>query len=223
MEPGVYTRHERLKSFPPAQMFYIIYRRLIEHGIYATYLWITDKILRRVKGFSPPNISEVSPGLYVGGQQTVRGLRQMRALGITATVNMREESDDAERGVTLDHDLWLPITDDAAPALDDLERGSHFIEEQLTAGRGVYVHCASGVGRAPTLAAAYLVHIGKTPEDAWSIVRGGRPFIRPTPPQIDVIETYAAHLAGRGMVAHDSSAEHNSQAAKAPQLFGRRS
>ena len=195
MEPGVYVLHERLKSFPPAQMVYIIYCRLVEHGIYATYLWITDKLLRRVKGFSPPNISEVIPGLYVGGQQTKRGLHQMRALGITAVVNMREESDDAARGVALDHYLWLPITDDAAPELEDLERGSHFIEAQLFAGRGVYVHCAAGVGRAPTQAAAYLVYMGKTPDDAWSIVRDGRPFIRPTPPQIDVIKAYARYRA----------------------------
>ncbi len=195
MESGVYTVHARLKNFPPAQMVYIIYRRIIEHGIHATYLWVTDKILRRVKGFSPPKISEVSPGLYVGGQQTARGLRRMRALGMAAIVNMREESNDAARGATLDYNLWLPITDDAAPAFDDLDRGSHFIAKHLGAGRGVYVHCASGVGRAPTMAAAYLVHMGKTPDEAWSVVRGGRPFIRPTPPQIDVIDAYAAHLA----------------------------
>jgi protein-tyrosine phosphatase len=195
LEPGVYILHERLKSFPPAQMVFIIYRRLIEHGILATYLWVTDKVLRRILGFSPPKISEVIPGLYVGGQQTMRGLQRMRNLGITAVINMREESDDTARGVSLDHYLWLPITDDAAPPLDALERGSRFIAEHLAAGRGVYVHCASGVGRAPTLAAAHLVDKGKTPAEAWSIVRKGRPFIRPTPPQIAVIETYARFRA----------------------------
>lgn len=194
MEPGVFIRHERLKRFPPAQMMYIIYRRLIEHGIYPTYLWILDKILRRVKGFSPPQISEVIPGLYAGGQQNKLGLRPMRSLGISAIVNMREESDDAVRGVTLDHYLWLPITDDTAPELDDLERGSLFIEKQLSAGRGVYVHCAAGVGRAPTLAAAYLVYKGMIPEKAWATVREVRPFIRPTPPQIEGIVSYAAYV-----------------------------
>jgi protein-tyrosine phosphatase len=194
LDPGVYFYHEKLKRFPPAQMVYIIYRRLVEHGITPTYLWITDKILRRMKGFSPPHISQVQPGLYVGGQHIRRGLKSMRALGITAVVNLREESDDAARGVALDHYLRLPITDDAAPPLDVLERGSRFIAEQLSAGRGVYVHCASGVGRAPTLAAAYLVYKGKMPEEAWSIVREGRPFIRPTPPQIEIIREYARYL-----------------------------
>jgi dual specificity MAP kinase phosphatase len=203
LEPGVYILHERLKGFPPAQMVYIIYRRIIEHGIIATYLWITDKVLRRVKGFSPSHISEVIPGLYVGGQQTKRGLNQMRALGITAVVNMREESDDATRGVTLDHYLWLPVTDDAAPVLDDLDRGSRFIKTQLSEGRGVYVHCASGVGRAPTLATAYLVYAGKTASDAWSMVREGRPFIRPTPPQIEIISEYARRLRESAQPADD--------------------
>ena len=201
MEPGVYTLHARLKRFPPAQTVYIVYRRLLEHGINTTYLWITDKILRRVLGFSPPGISEVTPGLYVGGQQKKHGLGQMRALGITAVVNMREESDDAARGVDLDHYLWLPITDDEAPAFEDLDRGSVFIKEQLSAARGVYVHCASGVGRAPTMAVAYLVNTGLTPQLAWSMVRDGRPFIRPTPPQIEIIDAYGDYLANQPVSA----------------------
>ncbi|MDF1513113.1 MAG: dual specificity protein phosphatase [Anaerolineae bacterium] len=195
MEPGVYILHEKLKRFPPAQTIYIVYRRLLEHGINTTYLWVMDKILRRVKGFSPPGVSEVARDLYVGGQQKKHGLHSMRALGITAVVNMREESDDAEHGVELDHYLWLPVVDDAAPAFDELDRGSAFINKHISAGRGVYVHCASGVGRAPTMAVAYLVNQGTKAEDAWSIVSAGRPFIRPTPPQIQIIDAYAAYLA----------------------------
>jgi atypical dual specificity phosphatase len=201
LEPDVYILHERLKSFPPAQMIYIIYRRLVEHGIFVTYLWITDKILRRIQGFSPPKISKVIPGLYVGGQQSKRGLAKMRTLGINAVVNLREESDDVTRGVGLDHYLWLPTPDDAPSALDDLDRGSLFIEKQLSTGRSVYVHCAAGVGRAPTLVAAYLVYKGMIPEDAWATVREVRPFIRPTPPQIEIINVYANALVQRTVTA----------------------
>jgi hypothetical protein len=116
----------------------------------------------------------------------------MRDEGITAVVNMREEADDAERGVSLDHYLWLPTTDVAAPTLEDLARGVAFVAAQHDAGRSVYIHCASGVGRAPTMAAAYLVHRGASPEEAWDAIRRTRPFIRPTPPQISVLQAFAA-------------------------------
>ncbi len=213
MENAVFDKHERLKEFPPALVVYILYRRLVEHGLRPTCLWIRDKFVRRIRGFSIPALSQVAPGVYVGGQHNTRGLQEMRALGITAVVNMREEADDRARNVALDHYLWLPTTDDAAPALEDLARGAAFIAEQVSAGRGVYIHCASGVGRAPTMAAAYLVHRGATPEEAWAAVRRGRPFIRPTPPQIEAVRALAqlANASGDDAEADPSPASRRAE------------
>lgn len=191
MDDAVFDVHERLKGFPPAQLAYIIYRRLIEHGVRPTAMWLADKVVRRTHGYSLPRISAVAPQLYVGGQHRRRGLAAMRERGITAVVNLRAESDDQARGVAPDQYLWLPTIDDTAPALDDLHRGAAFIAEQIAAGRGVYIHCASGVGRAPTMAAAYLVSQGGTAAEAWQTIRRGRPFVRPTPPQLAVIEAFA--------------------------------
>ena len=195
MEPEVFVIHERLKVFPPAQMLYITYRRLVEQGPRPTWLWLKDKLCRTLRGIGPASLAQVEQGLFVGGQQRRRGLSRMREMGISAIVNLREESDDAARGVTLDAYLWLPTTDDTPPTLDDLARGAAFIGEQIDAGRGVYIHCASGVGRAPTMATAYLVTRGLTPTQAWDKVLKVRPFVRPTPPQIKVIEAFAARRA----------------------------
>ena len=82
----------------------------------------------------------------------------MRAWGIAAVVNMRAEADDAAHGLALEHYLWLPTVDDAVPSLEELQRGVDFIATQIAAGRGVYIHCAAGVGRAPLMAAAYLLY-----------------------------------------------------------------
>ena len=81
MESTVFSRHEWLKGFPPAQLVYIVYRRLREHGLRTTWLWINDKIVRRTRGFSVPSVSCVAPQLYVGGQHTRRGLAGMRETG----------------------------------------------------------------------------------------------------------------------------------------------
>ncbi len=195
MDEAVFERHQQLESLPPVKLLYILYRRLIEQGLGSTALWIVEKISRRLGGVSPAATSHVYPGLYVGGQQDKRGLARMREQGIDAVVNMRNESDDAERGVAPKHYLWLPTIDDAPPRIEDLERGVTFIAEHRAADRGVYVHCASGVGRAPTMAAAYLVSKGMTPEEAWTTIERARPFIRPTPPQSEVIESYARQLS----------------------------
>jgi len=54
------------------------------------------------------------------------------------------------------------------------------------------------VGRAPTMAAAYLVQQGMTPQDAWASIRRVRPFIRPTPAQVAQIEAFAAQSVPQG-------------------------
>lgn len=191
MDTSVFGLHARLKCFPPAQLLYIIYRRLREQGLHSTWLWLADKITRRTRGFSAPATSRVLPQLYVGGQHSRRGLAQMQELGIQAVVNLREESDDAQRGAAPEHYLWLAIPDDHAPPPEALLRGAAFVAAQIAAGRGVYIHCAAGVGRAPTLAAAYLISTGLTAEAAWQTIRQARPFIRPTPPQIEAIRCFA--------------------------------
>lgn len=191
MENNVFKWHQRLRAFRPLQIVYILYRRLVEQGMYATWLWGLDKVQQRVFGFSQPKVSQVQSFLYVGGQQRRWGLTRMRACGITAVVNMREESDDAQRGVLLDHYLWLATTDDDPPTYANFAQGVTFIHENITAGRGVYIHCAAGIGRAPTMAAAYLVSTGLSPSQALATIRTVRPFIRPMPTQVAAIEAFA--------------------------------
>jgi dual specificity MAP kinase phosphatase len=64
--------------------------------------------------------------------------------------------------------------------------------EEVERGGGLYVHCGSGIGRAPTMAAAYLVDTGLTPNQAWACIRAVRPFIRPKPAQVAQVERFAA-------------------------------
>ena len=115
----------------------------------------------------------------------------MAQRGITACVDLRREYGDVEHGVDLAKQLSLPTDDDDAPALADLQRAAEFIGECLKEGRGVYIHCANGVGRAPTTAAAYLVTTGLSPQAAWKTIRAVRPFIRPTKIQREMLERFA--------------------------------
>lgn len=191
LEHDVFATHQRLTAFPPAKLVYIIIRRLREQGLRPTALWVWDKLVLLAQGISPRSLSQIQPLLFVGGQHRRRGLPRMRAWGIAAVVNMRAEADDAAHGLALEHYLWLPTVDDAVPSLEELQRGVDFIATQIAAGRGVYIHCAAGVGRAPLMAAAYLVSTGMAPNAAWSAIRKRRVFVRPTPPQISALEQVA--------------------------------
>jgi protein-tyrosine phosphatase len=172
--------------------------RLGVQGLRVTFLWVKDHLLRLVTGMSPPVTSRIAPRLYVGGQHYPRGLARMADLGITASLSLRQTADDQAQGVALEKHLWLSTTDDTPPSSEQLERANQFITEALAEGRGVYVHCMSGVGRAATTAAAYLISTGLSPDEAWAVIRDARPFVRPSEAQLAALEEFHAHHAQRG-------------------------
>jgi len=169
----------------------ILWGRVTEQGPGVTGLWAVDHVVRIVTGAPLRGVSEITPQLHVGGQHRRRGRARLQARGINGIVNMRIEFDDAAVGIAGARYLYLPTVDDTAPAMEDLRAGVAFIGEVIESGGRVYVHCGSGVGRAPTMAAAYLVSTGLSPTEAWNTIRAVRPFIRPTAEQVDQLDRFA--------------------------------
>jgi protein-tyrosine phosphatase len=140
--------------------------------------------------------SQVTPHIFIGGQFRRRGWPILESWGINSVVNMREEFDDAEANIAPAHYLHLPTVDGTAPSIQQLLRGVAFIVDELEAGRTVYIHCEAGVGRAVTMAAAYLVANKElSPSQAWKALRRIRPFIRPTVSQKNQLERFSAQAA----------------------------
>ena len=162
-------------------------RRLRRDGCAETFRWLGGHVLPCLTGVPLPRYSRVVPELFVGAQIGRVGKRTLHRRGVRASINMRAEFDDAARGVALADHLWLPTIDGEAPLLDHLWQGVAFIERIVAAGGKVYVHCESGVGRAPTMAAAFLLARGMELEAALELLRRARPFIDPTPPQLDCL------------------------------------
>jgi predicted protein tyrosine phosphatase len=177
----------------------IVAWRVRHQGLGVTFNWAWTRLYLWTVGRPVLRYCPVTPQLYVGGQIDARGWRWLAARGLSADVNMRSEFDDVAHGITPEAYLWLPTHDDHAPTLDQLCTGADFIRQAIDGGEKVYVHCASGVGRAPTMAAAYLVSTGLTLDQAWSLIRDARPFIKPTPPQVEVLERFALEKKKRGV------------------------
>ena len=176
----------------------IIVRRLRTQGFRTTALWAYARGVPYITGVPLLRYSRVTPALYVGPQHRANGKRALAQAGIAYILNMRSEFDDAVHGLILTPDTppdgsladarasycHLPTPDDEAPSMAHLAQGIAFIESAIDGGGKVYIHCSAGVGRAPTMAAAYLIRHGYSIDDALDLIRSARPFITITPPQM---------------------------------------
>jgi predicted protein tyrosine phosphatase len=176
----------------------ILWRRLSEQGFRVTAWWAADHAVRIISGAPLRRVSQITPQLHVGGQYRRRGWPRMEARGITSVVDMRTEFDDLAAGIAPPRYLHLRVVDDQPPTVEQLRDGCAFIAEELAQEGVVYVHCGSGIGRAATMAAAYLICTGNTEQEAWALVRRARPFIRPTPTQLAQIQRFAAEVQEEG-------------------------
>ncbi len=124
--------------------------------------------------------SQVTKHLFVGGQYSRRGIRRLKKWGVTGIISMRQSVPKIYKESGDFSVLHLPTPDRHAPKLKDLFRGVQFIEKQIKKGGKVYVHCFWGEGRGPSMAIAYLISTGLSPEQAEAEVKKVRTFIRPT-------------------------------------------
>jgi protein-tyrosine phosphatase len=175
--------------------FNIIRRRLQDQGFRTTLLWLYARGLPALTGIPILRFSRVTPSLFVGPQFKKPGLLHLQRHGIHAVINMRIEFDDAEFGLAPNRYLHLPTVDDDAPSREHLIRGVEFIEDAVKSGHKVYIHCGAGVGRAPTMAAAYLISKGIPLNQALQRIQAVRPFIYLMPPQIKLLLWYENHCS----------------------------
>ncbi len=167
---------------------------LLRTGPFPIALRFVDQLYRLLTGAPLWKLSAVTPQLLLGGQHYPRGYAAMLSYGITTIVNMREAHHcDEAKGIAGERHLHLATIDNMPPALDDLLRGVEFLDCEIKLGGAVYIHCGVGVGRAPTMTAAYLVSTGMSPADALRRIKKARPFIHLTAAQRQVLDEFEQH------------------------------
>jgi predicted protein tyrosine phosphatase len=191
--PEVIATHEDAVRGPSwHKRFLHFLQQFRKQGARLTLLEAYEQITRQTRGAPTLHYSRIQPNLHVGGQFLKKGWPILAERGVTAVVSMRGEYDDRAAGIAPPRYLHLPTVDNHAPTLKQLETGVEFIRQEINNGGVVYIHCWEGVGRAPTMAAAYLVSTGLSPADAWLTICRVRPFIRPLAAQIEQVERFAA-------------------------------
>ncbi len=89
-------------------------------------------------------------------------LDDIKAQGIDAIVNLCGEFCDLheieqESGFEV---YYLPIADESAPDMAEMEKGLHWLDEAIYLGKKILVHCRHGIGRTGTFVTAYLLRRG---------------------------------------------------------------
>ncbi len=166
---------------------------LSKTGPRSILLRFVDQAWRKISGAPLWRLSEVKPQLFVGGQHSSRGYAEMRQRGISAIINMRERRfSDVAAGIAGQSHLQLATVDNTPPTVADLLRGAAFARAEIARGGKVYIHCGVGVGRAPTMAAAYLITTGLSPRAALQAIKQARPFVHLTAAQRVALDEFAA-------------------------------
>jgi Fe-S-cluster containining protein len=112
---------------------------------------------------TPYQLTWITANLAVGhAPMSYADLDHIRAQGIDAIVNLCGEFCDLheierESGFEV---YFLPIADESAPDMAEMEKGLHWLDEAIYLGKKVLIHCRHGIGRTGTFVTAYLLRRG---------------------------------------------------------------
>lgn len=111
----------------------------------------------------------ITPDIAVGyAPRSQEALATIRANGVEAIVNLCAECFDLhqlEKSAGFDV-CYVPVQDEDAPSMEDLERTLEWMAEHIKNGKKVLVHCRFGIGRTGTMIAAYLMSEGYSFKEA---------------------------------------------------------
>ena len=146
-----------------------------------------------------PDIAVVIPGqLALGPAPRPSDLGRLERAGVTAILSLQEDLEAAPLPVAVRDRLeWarVPLADGHAGgsiSIEQLREAVDQLRRWREAGHMVYVHCYAGVGRAPTVCAAYLVESERLSlGEALARVKRARPVASPTVQQLLTLAEFA--------------------------------
>lgn len=145
----------------------------------------------------------ITPELALGPTFTNEDLAGLRRAGVGAVIEVRSGAYDdgealARQGIVLRH---VRVRDRHPPTQRQLEATTSWALKQIAAGRKIYVHCRSGLGRSPCVATAVLVAMGHPLSDAYAAVKARRPWLNLSAGQREALERFEKKLIERRSAA----------------------
>eukprot|EP00930_Biecheleria_cincta_P059176 TRINITY_DN4492_c0_g1_i1.p1 TRINITY_DN4492_c0_g1~~TRINITY_DN4492_c0_g1_i1.p1 ORF type:complete len:230 (-),score=50.24 TRINITY_DN4492_c0_g1_i1:36-725(-) len=142
---------------------------------------VLSRLVRCFKKRKKWSWSKIDDLVFLGSvPRELAHLEELRKEGVAAVVTLNEAWElklsssqiKDELGMS---QLHLPTPDYFAPSQSDIVAAVNFMDEHLTKGRGIYVHCNGGRGRSAVCVLAWLIaKRGMAAEDAYDFVRSKR-------------------------------------------------
>ncbi|KAI8969586.1 phosphatases II [Trametes punicea] len=126
-----------------------------------------------------PQASEIIPGLFLSDMYTATSPAVIQRLGITHVASVLCKP--THRYPKPIQHLCVPVDDkDDANLLDYLDAAVEWVDDALTEGGRVLVHCVWGMSRSPSIAIAYLIATRcMSLNEALQLARTRRRVVRP--------------------------------------------
>jgi len=117
---------------------------------------LSNEVYHNLAMINSQTFSEIIPDkLYLGNDKIIENNELVSSKGIRAIVNVTENTSyNYPDSVIIYH---CNVNDTLDQGIDWAESAAQFIDKQLTQGNKVYVHCAMGISRSPTLVIYYLM------------------------------------------------------------------
>ncbi len=122
----------------------------------------------------------ISEQLWIGSAPTKNDLAKLKEqygpkiAVLDLTRNPEEEQGCRELGIVYDERIPRIEGDYAPIPLPRLKLVARIVDDNMSLGRKVFLHCEAGIGRSPTCAVAYLVHCGTSLQEAKQMVESKR-------------------------------------------------
>ncbi len=102
---------------------------------------------------------EVDQNVVLGALPFASDIAKLAEIGVGAVVNTCEEYPGPVAEYEKHHveQLRVPTVDFTHPTLESVERAVAFMEQQVAAGKRIYVHCKAGRARSATVVACWLI------------------------------------------------------------------
>lgn len=172
-------------------------------------------VLHRERDNERQPLSCILPHLYLGAETDVTQ-EIMSARGISYVLSVSRCSPQPTF-VPKSQYLRIPIDDSLR---DDLlpwiPQALRFIDDAMSLGCSVLVHCAAGISRSPALAVAYIMyHLGMDLDHAYRFVKERRPSISPNFNFLGQLQLFQSTLPSM----HPSALQTQEHADQAPDSF----
>ncbi|EEA05238.1 dual specificity protein phosphatase, putative [Cryptosporidium muris RN66] len=149
----------------------------------------------------------IIPGVYLGGVVVANDMEKLKQYGITHIVSCIPNGCRFPKEFQY---LNIPLCDSP---FEDISKyfvcSNEFIKDALQNSTVekptcVYIHCAAGISRAPTICAAFLIKELKiTTQQALKLIKLARPYIAPNPGFLKQLYSYYCLLNSTGHLSNN--------------------